>query len=380
MRSTTGLHIVTGGTGFVGSAIILELLRTTDARIVGLTRPGGQGSAQLRLHGVLEHVARLYGYGSTLDGDIATRCEAVAADLLEPRCGVEPRPDWVGAEFWHCAASLQFLDRHEQAIFRTNVDGSRHVAQLAHATGVEVLNMISTAYVAGTRSGVILEAPVEPMVGGTNNHYERSKIEAERVFAESGLACVRVLRPSIVIGHSQTRAALNHNGLYGFLRGVYKFRRLMERTQRAFGDTLEVHMIADRAGSLNLIPVDHVAHDAVALAQAGAAAGCYHLTLARPPSTTRVLEIVFESVGMRHPIFVEDREAFTWLDEKFNERVAFYNAYIIGSKQFSREKTDRHVADSPSLGFELDDARLAEFCRHYVEGVLERRKPRAVTR
>lgn len=380
MRHSTGLHIVTGGTGFVGSAVILELLRRTDARIVGLTRPGEHGGATQRLHGVLEQAARLYGYDASFDAVIAARCEALAADLLEPRCGVEPRAEWEGAQLWHCAASLQFLDRHERAIFETNVEGSRHVAQLALAAGVGIVNMISTAYVAGTRSGVILEAPVEAMLDGTNNHYERSKVAAEKVFAESGLACVRVLRPSIVIGHSKSLAALNFNGLYGFLRSIYKFRRLMERTQRELGDALEVRMIADRSGTLNLIPVDHVAFDAVALAIAGAPAGCYHLTTARPPGTTRTLEIMFESVGMRAPIFVEDRSAFTWIDEKFNGRVDFYNAYLVGPKQFARVHTDRYVVDSPSCTFELDDARLREFCRWYIDGELTRRKPLPVTR
>jgi thioester reductase-like protein len=379
MSLGTTLHLVTGGTGFVGSAIILELLRTTDARVVGLTRPGEVG-AQARLRQALEHVARLYGHEASLDEAIATRCEGIAADLHEPRCGVEVRPEWAGAELWHCAASLQFLDRFEEAIFRTNVDGSRHVARLAADAGVETLNLVSTAYVAGTRSGVIREAPVEAMPGGTNNHYERSKVAAEQVFAEADLPRVRVLRPGIVIGHSRTRAALNYNGLYGFLRTIYKFRHLMERTQRELGASIEVRMVADRDATLSMIPVDHVAHDAVALARADAEAGFYHLTAPRPPGTTRALEIMFESVGMRPPIVVRDREAFTTIDEKFNQRVDFYNAYMVGPKQFSRARTDRYVGASPSLSFELDDATLAEFCRWYVDGVLARRKPLPVTR
>lgn len=374
------LHIVTGGTGFVGSAIILELLRTTDARIIGLTRPDAGADAKARLHGALEQAARLYGHDAGLDHAIASRCEAVAADLHEAHCGVAPSSEWAGAELWHCAASLQFLDRYEQAIFKTNVEGSRNVAALAGACGVEIVNMISTAYVAGTRSGTIREAPVEVMDAGANNHYERSKIAAEQVFADSDLACVRVLRPSIVIGHSQTRAALNFNGLYGFLRSIYKFRRLMERTQREFGDTLEVRMVADAAGTLDMIPVDHVAHDAVAVSRAGAGAGYFHLTNPRPPATRHALEIMFAAAGMRAPSFVDDREAFTWLDRKFNDRVDFYNAYLVGPKQFVRANTDRWVPSSPSHGFELDDERLAEFCRWYVEGPLTQRKALPETR
>ena len=373
------LHIVTGGTGFVGSAIILELLATTDAQIVGLTRPAEIG-AERRLRETLAAAARLYGHGARFDALIEARVEGVEADMLSPGCGVQARPEWAGAELWHCAASLQFLDRHEQQIFQTNVEGTKQVVALAAAAGVETFNMISTAYVAGTRSGVVLEAPAERMQGGTNNHYERSKIGAEEVVASSELPRVRIMRPGIVIGHSKTRAALNFNGLYGFLRNAHKFRQLMERTQRELGDSLDVRMIADADASLSFIPVDHVARDAVALSVAGADAGYFHLTAARPIPTRAALELMFEVVGLRPPSFVEDRSAFTWLDEKFNARVDFYNAYFVGPKDFSRAHTDAAAPGSPSLDFELDLAELAEFCTWYTRGVLAKRKPLPVTR
>lgn len=379
MRGSKAVHIITGGTGIVGSAIILELLRTTNAHIIGLTRPKDVG-ARARLHRTLEHVARLEGYGHALADAIATRCEAVAADVHARCCGVDPRPEWRGAELWHCAASLQFQDRFRDAIFETNVDGARHVAALAEAAKVGVVNLVSTAYVAGTRSGVIREAPVEAMSGGANNYYERSKIAAEQVFADSRLERVRVLRPGIVIGHSRTRAALNYNGLYGFLRKAYKFRQLLERTQRELGRTLEIRMIADERASLSLIPVDHVAHDAVALSRVDAGPGFYHLTTANPLRTRGALELIFASVGMRPPTFVTDRRAFTWLDEQFNDRVDFYSAYLVQPKRFSRAHTDRLVPRSPSATYVLDDAELVAFCRWYVDAVLAQRKPLPVTR
>lgn len=376
---TASVHLVTGGTGFIGSAIILELLRTTDARIVAVVRPGA-GDPGARLRETLHQVARLHGLGSKLDRAIDSRCRALAGDVHLPNCGVEPQPDWDTVELWHCAASLQFLDRFEAEIFKTNVGGLRHVLALAEAAGVETLNVVSTAYVAGTRSGEIAEAPVEDMVGGTNNHYERSKIEAELELAHAAIPCIRVLRPSIVIGHSQTLAALNFNGMYGFLRSIYKFRRLLERTQRQLGDTMTLRMIVDEAATSNLIPVDLVAHDAVALSRCGAEPGYYHLTAGRPLATVTVVETLFATVGMRSPIFVRDRSDFTSLDTRFNQRTDFYNAYLIGPKQFLRTHTDRYVVRSPSASFELDPRRLTEFSRWYVDGVLEQRRPQRETR
>ena len=45
----------------------------------------------------------------------------------------------------------------------------------------------------------------------TNNQYERSKVDAEAVMADSNLH-YRVFRPSIVIGHSRTLAAESSMG------------------------------------------------------------------------------------------------------------------------------------------------------------------------
>ncbi len=39
-KNLSHIHMVTGGTGFIGSCIILELLRQTDAEIICLVRPG----------------------------------------------------------------------------------------------------------------------------------------------------------------------------------------------------------------------------------------------------------------------------------------------------------------------------------------------------
>lgn len=368
-------HIVTGGTGFVGSAIILELLERSSARIVGITRPGSEG-ATARLHGVLREAARLYGRGDALDVAIAERVEGVAGDLHAEGCGVEPRPDWVGAELWHSAASLQFLDRHAESIFKTNVHGSEQVAALARAADVGTINVLSTAYVAGTRSGVILEAPAEVMDEGTNNHYERSKIAAERIF-EAAFAGerLRILRPSVVIGHSQTRAALNFNGLYGFIRGVYKFRRLMERTQRDLGSRFALRMIGDPAATLNLIPVDLLARDAVALSLADAPPRYYHLTHATPMPTCAALDVVFDTLEMPGPDFTDDRDEFRWIDRKFNRRVDFYTAYLVGRKDFSRAHVDAVVPDSAGARYVLDEAELRAFCRWYTDGPLAARKP-----
>jgi thioester reductase-like protein len=52
-------HLITGGTGFVGSAVILELLRQTDADVVAVVRPAA-GAPRQRLVEALGHAAAMY--------------------------------------------------------------------------------------------------------------------------------------------------------------------------------------------------------------------------------------------------------------------------------------------------------------------------------
>lgn len=369
-------HVFTGATGLVGSAIVLELLQADpNARVLAVVRSddGSDAGACVRLHRTLERAARLYGLGDTQDVAIHERCLGLHGDLNAEGCGIAERSAWRGAEMWHCAASLEFHDRQRDKVLQTNVEGTRHALGLAGALGVRAFNMVSTAYVVGAQSGVIHEAIVDESQT-TNNHYERSKIIAEGLVRASGLRA-RVMRPSIVIGHSRTRAALTFSGVYGFERGVFKFRRLMERTQAQLTETLEVRMLADAHGTLDLIPVDFVARDALGLSRADAEPGVYHLAgVARLP-TRRVIEMVFHAVGLRGPRFVDDPAELTWLDRKLDQAVSIYNAYLRGDKRFERSRTDRWLACPAGADYSLPEDEMRRFCDQFFETELARRAP-----
>lgn len=358
------VHLLTGATGFVGSAIALELLARTDAEVVGIVRASGGTDPTTRLRATLHPLVEAYTLPTTLHAEIDTRVRAVAGDVWEPGCGVAADPALNGAEFWHCAASLQYQDRHQEQILRTNVDGSRHAVGLARQLGARRLNAVSTAYVAGSRTGLI-----PPEVGDAarvNNHYERSKILAEEAAASSGLP-TRIMRPGIVIGHSETRHALNYNGLYGFIRGLWKFRHALDRAQPGLSERTRVHLRADPEGDLGLVPVDHVAQEAVALSLRDAAPGIYHLTNPTPPTTGRTVEICFRSVGLPAPAFVGSLDGLGSLDRKLQQSIDFYNSYLVNPKRFDRSTTDGVLGAKAAAGLALADDRLRAFCAWYAD-------------
>jgi len=325
-------HLVTGATGFVGGALVLELLATTDDLVLALVRPGAEG-ADTRLHHAIEEAARAYG----LDANTVPwhRLRAVAGDVTAPCCG---HPGVRFDVLWHSAASLRYEDRYEQEIFSTNLEGTRNVLALAREAGAKVVNQISTAYVVGNADGLIPEVPVE--TPRNNNHYERSKVAAEALARATEGFNLRILRPSIVVGHSRTHGATTFSGLYGFTRQLFQFRGVMERMQQGLLKTQPLRLRVTPDLGLNLIPVDEVVAQAVHIGLQPDAHGVYNLTQSKPPAVGEAIQVVTRALGFADPEFVAPDAPLDWIDQQLDKRLDFYGSYIRGNKVFDRQRSD----------------------------------------
>ncbi|GAA3203660.1 SDR family oxidoreductase [Actinocorallia longicatena] len=355
-------HLVTGATGFVGAALVLELLERTEDEVCCLVRGSDDASATARLHTALTHAAGVYRTPATGEA-IAARVRAVAGDVTAAGCGADlaslPR---IG-QVWHAAASLRFEDRYAAEIHTMNVVGTANLVDLVKALGGPLVNHVSTAYVAGRRTGPIEESVPDGEVP-THNLYERSKVEGERMIARSGLDW-RILRPSIVIGHGTTRAATTFSGMYGFVSALLVFRRSV---QRHFGHLLgfrPIPLIADPEAELNLVPVDAVAREAVAVGLNGPAGTVFHLTNAASPTVGAAISEIFEGSGLRPPVFVPDGGRFTALDRKLDDAMDFYSSYLAYGKTFDRANTDAVCGGTGA--FPLPPGEVGEFVGWYRE-------------
>ena len=172
----------------------------------------------------------------------------------------------------HCAASISFDLPLEEAR-AINVEGTREVigfAREAKALGrLERFVHVSTAYVSGAYPGTFRE---RQLVAGQEfrNTYEQTKWEAEQIVAEADDLAPAVVRPSIVMGESDSGWTPAFNVLYWPLR--------------AFSRGLFDHVPALADGRVDVVPVDYVADGIVHLLDR-AEAGVFNLVAGREAPT-----------------------------------------------------------------------------------------------
>jgi HAD superfamily hydrolase (TIGR01490 family) len=154
--------LVTGSTGFLGTALVERLLRSVpDCELVLLIRPGKRSSVQRRLdREVLKNNAFDRLRAELGPEGFAERCgqrvQAVAGDVSTDGLGLDDAGRALVATcdiVIHSAATVSFDSPLDSAV-EVNLLGSRRIALTLHDLGVAPhLIAVSTCYVAGSRRG-----------------------------------------------------------------------------------------------------------------------------------------------------------------------------------------------------------------------------------
>jgi thioester reductase-like protein len=286
--------LLTGATGFLGRSVLARVLERTDRQVVVPVRAEDSAHATARVREVLDGLVdptcaapeRLV----AVPCDLATmEPGAVAADLAGRGVTVD--------EIVHSAACVSFDQSLEDAR-HTNVGGTANVLELSgllhgrHSLRRHV--HVSTAYVAGDRSGPIAEDDAQ-CGQGFRNTYEQSKLEAEELVRAASHLPIQIVRPSIVVGEASSGWTSAFNVLYVPLRAL------------ASGGMAAV---PSGGGLADVVPVDYVADAILGLEDAPATGLTYHLTAGdRAVNLEQLVRLTCDETGHPAPPVVS-RERF----------------------------------------------------------------------
>ena len=206
--------LITGATGFMGRVTVQTLLdEFSGLHVYAVVRPpkGGNPEDRPELAAVAVH----------------PRLHLLAGDVVHPGLGLSgDLPDQIDTCI-HLAASTAFKKSLRGETFRINLDGTRNLLEfLVENYPVVKLYHVSTAYVCGYGNGRSPEALFSAPEKGFLNPYEESKHAAEHLIAASGLDWT-ILRPSIIVGHSETGWAESDKMMYGCLKSYRRFRDVL---------------------------------------------------------------------------------------------------------------------------------------------------------
>jgi dihydroflavonol-4-reductase len=256
MTLSLGLCLVTGGTGFVGSAVARALL-AAGHRVRALVRPD---SDRRNLAGLCVDLVE----GSLEDPQSLARAVGGCRYLF------------------HVAADYRLWVPNPAAMFRTNIEGTRDLLTAAISAGIE--KVVYTSSVATL--GLVPEGSADEETRSSEDDmigpYKRSKFLAEKVVqefvAERGLPAV-IVNPSTPVGPRDLKPT---------------------PTGRLILEAARGHMPGYVDTGLNIVHVDDVAAGHLAATEMGRIGERYILG-GENMSLERILAEVAQLIGTRPP-------------------------------------------------------------------------------
>jgi len=307
--------LVTGGTGFIGSAVVRTLLQS-GYRVHALVRP---------------------------DSDIANLrdlpIDMVKGDLNDPGSLGTALTGCRG--LFHVAADYRLWVRNPAPMYETNVEGTRRLMRAALGCGVErIVYTSSVATLGQTGDGTPADEFTPVSLAAMIGHYKRSKFLAEQVvremIREQGLPAV-IVHPSTPVGAGDIKPTPTGRVILDAVQGRIP----------AFVDT-----------GLNLVDVRDVARGHLLAYERGAFGESYILG-GENVSLKEMLERIARIAGRRPPrirLPIAPLLPLAWLAECWARRpnarapLLTVNALRMASKKmyFSSARAERELEYRPS--------------------------------
>ena len=280
---------------------------------------------------------------------------------------------------YHSAASV-YLTAPLEIIRKTNVTGTLHVLRLGQLAmkkgGLKAFHHVSTAYIAGKRSGIIYEDDLD-FGQKFNNNYEQCKFEAEKLVEtyRSELP-ITVFRPSIIMGDSKTGWTNAFNVLYEPMRmGYFNNLPIIPTSKKSIIDIVPINFVSEA-----LLHLSHL--------DEGISGKTFHLSIGqgRAISSIEFVRTVEKYVAeilereqikhgklshpiMLHPVLFQILShialPISWGKPKqYMQKMLTYSDYVMNYKEFNNKECLRLLEGSGIVAPKVQDYLqiICEYC------------------
>ncbi len=272
---------LTGATGFLGTYIAAEILRTTDAELYCLVRPKRNEPGRARIEGQLRTYS-LWSDDERWQTAWNKRLHVIEGDIILPRLGIAGKSyEALTREvdlIINSAAYVNYIRPYE-VLKETNVLGLHEIIRFAFHGRIKPVHHLSTVTVWPMGSEYTFYEQDSLDHGKVLNFgYNQSKWVAEKCLLEASerglpLACYR---PGEVGGDTRTGHCIANHLIFTAMKGF-----------------LEAGVFPVSEGELDVAPVDYVVKALVHIAFRTDAIGrAFHLTNPRRCRMTEVLEFL----------------------------------------------------------------------------------------
>jgi thioester reductase-like protein len=329
--------LVTGFPGFIARRLVRKLLaEDSDLKITAL------------VEGRMADAARAAAAELELDVDIVT------GDISKPHLGLSDA-DYARltadvGEVHHLAAIYDLAVPLEIAQ-RVNVDGTGNVLDFCRdCKDFRQHHYVSTAYVAGLRTGVVYEH--ELSLGQRHkNHYESTKFQAEVwVREEMHRVPTTIYRPAIVVGDSRTGETQKFDGPYYLLRTI----------ARAVAKHQPIPQFGRAEAPFNVVPVDFVVDAIAAVSRDESAVGeTLHLVDPEPLTASELTCLLSREYAGKDPSvrvparLVEESLRLKWVRDMYEgaprESIVYLNHPVRFDTRRATSILGRHGLTCPNF-------------------------------